>query len=72
MINFEEELSVAKNKIADLAAEFKQVSARVDEISDKLDSGTDTILSKIQKSSVSWLIVLGYSFGVFTLGAVLF
>lgn len=71
-MDFEAELNKAKAQIAELATQLKQVSAKVDEFSAKLDAGTDTILSRVQKSSVSWLIVLGYSFGVFTLGAVLF
>lgn len=62
-----------------LVAEYQALKIKVDSlteqvstISQKADAETDSILAKIQKSSVSWLIVLGYSFGVFTLGAILF
>lgn len=65
--------------LSQLEAEYNALKARVDGLtaqfdsfSGKLDAKTDPILQRIINSSVSWLIVSVYTFGVFTLGAMLF
>lgn len=62
-----------------LVAEYQALKIKVDSLAEqvstinqKADAETDSILAKIQKSSVSWLIVLGYTAGAIAFGAYFF
>lgn len=55
-----------------LKLKVDNLTVKVDSISKEADAKTDSVLAKIQKSSVSWLIVLVYTAACVAFGAVFF